>query len=171
MARHRSNENVCNLEFHHVQTSASKKVMITVSDPFPLMWQYLDRQQLQTLILVITSSAMRVEKLSKAIWFISSRVTTKMLKISLTFSRQISQKVWRRPGGRDWISRLRHSYIASLAHKSTSDHKSWVHHGSSTWVLRIGWECEKKARYLKECSEVSPQLPINKAKVGLDLAL
>ena len=41
MARHRSNENVCNLEFHHVQTSASKKVMITVSDPFPLMIYFI----------------------------------------------------------------------------------------------------------------------------------
>ena len=153
MARHRSNENVCNLEFHHIQTSASKKVMITVSDPFPLMWQYLDRQQPQTLILVITSSAMRVEKLSKAIWFISSGVTTKMLKISLTFSRQISQKVWRRPGGRDWISRLRHSYIASLAHKSTSDHKSWVHHGSAKEAQREFFVSVENARRKPDISK------------------
>ena len=28
---------------------------------------------------------------------------------------------------RDWISQLRHSFIAFLVHKSMSDHQSWVH--------------------------------------------
>ena len=117
MARHRSNENVCNLEFHHIQTSASKKVMITVSDPFPLMWQYLDRQQLQTFILVITSSAMRVEKLSKAIWFISSGVTTKMLKsVWLFHGKSVRRSDAGREGGIesvDWGIRILHPWRTS----------------------------------------------------------
>ena len=57
---------------------------------------------------LITNSEIRVEKPSKAIWLISFGMTTKMLKISWTFSWQISQKVWRKQGWRDWINRLRH---------------------------------------------------------------
>ena len=53
---------------------------------------------------LITSSEIRVEKPSKAIWLISFGMTTKMLKIILTFSWQISQKVWRKPGWRDRIN-------------------------------------------------------------------
>ena len=70
MTCHLSNEYVQNLEFHPVQTSASNKVIITISDLFSFMWQMLERQKLQTLILVRTSSAMTVEKPSKTIWFI-----------------------------------------------------------------------------------------------------
>ena len=38
MPRYRSNEYVQNLEFHQVQASASKKVIITVSDLFSFMY-------------------------------------------------------------------------------------------------------------------------------------
>ena len=137
MARHRSNENVCNLEFHHVQTSASKKVMITVSDPFPLMWQYLDRQQLQTHILVITSSAMRVEKLSKAIWFISSGVTTKMLKsVWLFHGKSVRRSDAGRDGGiesADWGIRLLHSRCTSLP--IHCGHFILITWGTGSWIV------------------------------------
>ena len=45
MTRHRSNEYEQNLEFHQIQTSASKKVIIMVSDLCLFMWQILDRKQ------------------------------------------------------------------------------------------------------------------------------
>ena len=40
------NEYEQNLEFHQIHTSASKKVIITVSDLCLFMWQILDRKQL-----------------------------------------------------------------------------------------------------------------------------
>ena len=46
MTRHLSNEYEQNLEFYQIQTSASKKVIITVSDLCLFMWQILDRKQL-----------------------------------------------------------------------------------------------------------------------------
>lgn len=52
---------------------------ITVLDLFSLMWQMFLSQQLHSNILVITSSAMRVEKPSKAIWFVSYGMTMQKL--------------------------------------------------------------------------------------------
>ena len=63
----RLNEYLQNLEFHRARTSASKKVIFTVSGLFSFILQIWDRQKLQTLILVITSSVMRVKKPLKAI--------------------------------------------------------------------------------------------------------
>ena len=58
--------NMQNLEFHQVRTSASKKVIITVSDLFPFMCHMLVRKQIiQQLILEEKNSAMKVEKLLK----------------------------------------------------------------------------------------------------------
>ena len=103
MTSHHSNKDVRNLEFHQAQTSASKEVIITVLDLFSLMWQMFLSQQLHSNILVIISAAMRVEKPSKAIWFISYGMTMQ----KLTF-------LWQTRFDASWDDRLNQSIEAFI---------------------------------------------------------
>ena len=86
-----------------------------------------------------------------------------------TSSWQTSQKVSRKLGWRDWISRLRHSFTAFLVQKSMSDHQSWVNQEAlrnskprvSSWYwLRMRSESQTFRRAIDE-SKVKLHLAVS----------
>ena len=110
MTRHRSNEYEQNLEFHQIQTSASKKVIIAVSDLCLFMWQILDRKQL----VVVPAAKTTAEPVKQ--YFLNMFLTLSLSEVpfstSLLFSRTLI---------RSWFS-----VILSLSLIVCSSFSSWA---------------------------------------------
>ena len=134
MTSHRSNKDVRNLEFHQAQTSASKEVIITVLDLFSLMWQMFLSQQLHSNILVMTSSAMRVEKPSKAIWFVSYGMT--MQKLTFLWQTRFDASWDDETESVNWGIHLLHSWFTCQCQIINLGFIR-KRKGSPTWVLLL----------------------------------
>ena len=108
--RHRSNEYEQNLGFHQIQTSASKKVIITVSDLCLFMWQILDRKQ----PVVVPAAKTTAEPVKQ--YFLNMFLTLSLSEVpsstSLLFSRTLI---------RSW-----NSVILSLSLIVCSSFSSWA---------------------------------------------